>query len=45
MVIALPNGRVNRIPQTGENRSKTGVPATAQGDAPDARSRSIHRDI
>jgi hypothetical protein len=26
MVIALPNGRVNRIPRSGENRCKTGIP-------------------
>jgi hypothetical protein len=45
MVIALPNGRVNRIPQTFENHCETWVLAIARLPASGARSRSIHRDI
>jgi hypothetical protein len=44
MVIALPNGRVNRIPQTLRQSSKTSVFADLARRAARIRSDSIHRE-
>jgi hypothetical protein len=44
MVIALPNGRVNRIPRFRNNPRKTCIFAIPRALMVPARSHSIHRD-
>jgi hypothetical protein len=45
MVIALPNGRVNRIPRSRYNPRQSSIFAIPQRPARAMRSHSIHRDI
>jgi hypothetical protein len=44
MVIVLRNGKVNRIPQTNENRCEISILAISHLSAPATRLRQIHRD-